>query len=318
MKTVVKYFLTPIFVLFILSSCSFQKRLYTKGFYINKNKTTSKLQYDKDTLPFVAIKHNKEKNENLFASNSEFIILSTKIINGCDTIVLKNGTKILANITEINPAQIKFKDCGAINESGEAINKSNVSYIALANGNREIFETEKNSKSKTNDNPTNNCDTIYTVKGDRVISQEISIGTNETRFKLCNEKRNIYILKNTDITQINYSNSIIKYFENNYVSQYDFQKKPIHRETPTAAILGFILSLVGYIFSVYSVVSITLSGGALGIAFLSLFIVLASLSLCIIGIVKIINNIDTKKGLAWPIIGLIFVIISLLFLILTL
>ncbi|MEO8759383.1 MAG: hypothetical protein ABI388_00540 [Bacteroidia bacterium] len=131
-------------LLLILSACSTQKRLYTKGFYSHRNQTTKKTEAAKaDTLPSLALNKPKIKNKtaNLVATKSDFIITDFKPIEGCDTIILKNGAKILAAIHEINLTKVLFKNCNSADETIIFIKKSDVSYINFANGSKQVFDT---------------------------------------------------------------------------------------------------------------------------------------------------------------------------------
>ena len=151
-KSLFKLFFLFIILLTLLSSCSVQKRLYTKGFYTSKNQITKRLSKTDTTtsLSIISLPLIKEKKKNsiLLTVNSKTqktksLNLAPKLIGGCDTIVLKSGAKILANISEINPTQIKFKNCGSVNEPEISINKDDITYVILSNGIREVFETKK-------------------------------------------------------------------------------------------------------------------------------------------------------------------------------
>lgn len=127
-----------------------QKRLYNKGFYTSKHPSAKKITIDKDTLPSVAINHvkTKSKNENLVVSNSKFITTPPILLAGCDTIVLRSGARIVANVNEINQSQIKFKNCGSPYEAPIAIKKADVSHILFANGTKETFTTSSPDEDK--------------------------------------------------------------------------------------------------------------------------------------------------------------------------
>jgi hypothetical protein len=133
--------------IFVLHACSMQKRLYNKGFYTSKHQPVKKIASDKDTLPSVAINHVKvkSKNENLVVTNSKFITIPPVLVAGCDTIVLRSGARIVANVSEINQSQIKFKNCGSPYEAAIALKKADVSHILFANGTKETFTTSATS-----------------------------------------------------------------------------------------------------------------------------------------------------------------------------
>ncbi len=105
---------------------------------------------DADTLPSVlsSIKQIKTKEvpATLSAKASykaiEIVhpkVKPTLLTDGCDTLILRNGTVILAKVLEITPEQIKFRYCDAPNEVLRSINKSDANYIIYATGLKEVF-----------------------------------------------------------------------------------------------------------------------------------------------------------------------------------
>lgn len=134
-----------------LSSCSLQKRLYTKGFYSN-GAISFKNQSKKDStdiltasLKTINTKEKKKKtlllakktnNKNIFYIEPEF-----SLVDGCDTIFLQGGTIIVAHVSEINKTQVKFKRCETPDAICLFLNKDDVKSITFANGLKEVFET---------------------------------------------------------------------------------------------------------------------------------------------------------------------------------
>ncbi len=140
-----------IFSLFILSSCSTQKRLYTKGFYSHRNQTTKKTQSiaKNDSLPVITANNPIKKNKAaiLITTNSKtkssFLLNpNTKLVTGCDTIILRGGARITANISEINPTKVIFKNCGSLDEQSLSLQKNDIKTIIYANGTKENFTPE--------------------------------------------------------------------------------------------------------------------------------------------------------------------------------
>jgi hypothetical protein len=131
----------------LVSSCSLQKRLYNKGYYASK--THSLKKNDTDTSSLLSnIKPVKEKKivapllANVNTNNSTFNTKHSIFLTDCDTIVLRSGAKILANITEISPDEIKFRNCNSPNEPFISLKRSNINYIVYTNGRKEIMEDE--------------------------------------------------------------------------------------------------------------------------------------------------------------------------------
>lgn len=132
-----------------LSSCSLQKRIYSKGFYASRNTSLKEKKQDKyiDTSFFVT-KINpvkQKKNTVLLTSGTKTIptlIKEFSLFTGCDTIVLRSGAKMLANVTEIGINEVKFKNCIAPNDPLITLKKADISYILYGNGRKEVMEVQ--------------------------------------------------------------------------------------------------------------------------------------------------------------------------------
>jgi hypothetical protein len=145
---------------FFFSSCTLQKRLYNKGFYVDTHHYSLNKHHEKaytDTLPSLLttiIKPLKAKvvpatisadiqNKTIENKYSKFNTI--KLIDACDTLFLKNGAKILCKVTEINTSKIIFSSCdqtaSSITKKSSSFNKSEVSYIVFSNGLKEVVET---------------------------------------------------------------------------------------------------------------------------------------------------------------------------------
>jgi hypothetical protein len=154
----IKYFkLIGLVSLFFLSSCSLQKRLYNKGFYVSKTHSLKKNEQKTNTdtsatlLSIMKPTDVKEQNKKptIVAVNNNnlsvgFLLPNTKLIADCDTLVLTNGTKILIKVHEVTPEQIKFRFCNAPEEPIRTLNKKDINYIVYANGYKEVVEQKSN------------------------------------------------------------------------------------------------------------------------------------------------------------------------------
>lgn len=157
--------INKVFYLFVIvsiifsSSCTFEKRLYTKGFYASNNTATKKInKYDTSLLVsvFKSIKQTKKKEDitYLFAqvskitSTNHLMLLQNRqkisFAKTCDTIILKNGGKLTGTITKITGKKIFFKNCDSINYYSSSINKTDVNDINFANGNKGLQGFKKN------------------------------------------------------------------------------------------------------------------------------------------------------------------------------
>ena len=158
-----------IFPLFILFSCSVQKRKYQKGFYVSNNihaKTKSaslnkEIKKDELALKTSILHLNSEKDAELTASiNNKTSFLERIPINLfsgindslCDKITLKNGDEINVNVLELTPALIKYKKCNEPESPLYIVKKTDVFKIKYANGSQELMEEEV----KKNPTPSNN------------------------------------------------------------------------------------------------------------------------------------------------------------------
>jgi len=171
-----KLFAAFVFVL-SLASCGTQKRLYTKGFYSHRSKTPKKPEASAnvDTLMGVATNNPalkiqktkvKRKGEELTAATSPFIVLPSVFTDACDTIILKNGAKITANIKDAGSAEIKYRTCPTSNGLYLSLKKSDVNRIHYGNGRWEVFEEEHANNQPAN-LPDSKFDTYTTSSTQR-------------------------------------------------------------------------------------------------------------------------------------------------------
>jgi hypothetical protein len=65
------------------------------------------------------------------------------LLDGCDTIKLKNGEEIIAVVSEVNPGEIKYKKCDNKTGPTYAVKRSDISMITYANGSKDYFGNEK-------------------------------------------------------------------------------------------------------------------------------------------------------------------------------
>jgi|GEM_PF-4393845 len=156
--------INKVFYLFIIliifsSSCTFKKRLYTKGFYASNNaaiKKSNKYDSSLSVSVFRNIKqiNKREDNSYLFAqvskitSTNHLMLLQNRwkssILNTCDTIILKNGSKLSGTITKTTSKKIFFKNCDSTNYYNSSINKTDVNHINFANGDKGLKGLKQN------------------------------------------------------------------------------------------------------------------------------------------------------------------------------
>ncbi len=149
--------------LLLLNHCTYQKRLYRKGYYIEKlsflknQPTRSKDRLlNEETIPFksVDVRRNLIEDNTLASNdNSYFFIDDThsKMISRekntlsdtCgDKIILKTGDEFLVKIIEVSDKEIKYKRCDNINGPLYSIAAHKVYMIEYANGIKEHIVSE--------------------------------------------------------------------------------------------------------------------------------------------------------------------------------
>lgn len=161
-----KYFL-PLFLLFVLASCSIQKRLYNKGFYTSNSRTNKKADIKNTAKPdtlLPTIKQIKEDNNTpLLAIASKAIetihkkqinysspILDTKqtlLTDPCDTIIMNSGVRILCKVTKVKTDFVFFENCDGHGYSSSSIYKRDVNHIIYGSP---FHETKLENKKKKN------------------------------------------------------------------------------------------------------------------------------------------------------------------------
>ena len=129
-------FLLPLFVL--LFSCSVEKRLYTKGYHLEWNRSVK----EKTVEPKV---FEPENSTAIMDSNPVMIDEETHTPVQendplCDSIRLKNGETKLGIVQEIGIWGITYKDCDGTGPA-RVIEKAAVKSIRYVNGKEEEIET---------------------------------------------------------------------------------------------------------------------------------------------------------------------------------
>lgn len=177
MKAWTKFILLSLIAL-LLSECSFQKRVYRKGYYVDWlskkskshriEKSLSVLEHQNIYQPLQSKLYNQdvsmlvsqEKSSN--TSLKKNFLSKNKIPNDTcgDILVLKTGDEYIVKVIEINDNEIKYKRCDNINGPIYSISKSKIYMIKYANGVSEHIETtepdKKLKQSATTNSTTDN------------------------------------------------------------------------------------------------------------------------------------------------------------------
>jgi len=162
-------------VLFLVSSCTIQKRMHLDGFYVSKKNSFSKNRLADN----VAIDEEKSeglnnfhslpiKNSEIFCENeseleindsAKTVHLETELyisetnddeLSYCDTIILKSGEIIFANVTEVGKSDIVYKKCENSIGPNYTISKNQVSSIKYVNGSEDNFSPTNSNGNDSN------------------------------------------------------------------------------------------------------------------------------------------------------------------------
>lgn len=154
MKTWTKIILACL-ILFSFFKCSFQKRLYRKGYYVEWISKKNHSRHSEKSLSILDQQNNiqslqsKLYNQDVSllvsqekSSNTSFkknFLLKNKIPNDTcgDILTLKNGDEYVVKVLEITEKEIKYKRCDNINGPVYSIAKSKVYMIKYVNGTNE-------------------------------------------------------------------------------------------------------------------------------------------------------------------------------------
>lgn len=144
--------------LIIFSSCTLQKRVYRKGYYVHRNSVSPKKEkVSKEQINKPEINNSSVADEALFASNDKSFFVPVKVplidsvkkVSCGDSIWFSDGSVVVAKILEISSSQIKYKRCSNIDGPTIVVLTSSVSKIKYENGFVEEYEVKKPEKPET-------------------------------------------------------------------------------------------------------------------------------------------------------------------------
>lgn len=172
------YFILRAFALLLvvvyLSACSLQKRHYMPGYSLRwSGNTTAPEQQDDIARKAKEEIENIHKAELTASLRGSDVLLPAKApvfftngatsepaltIEECDVIIQKNGKEIKAKVTEINPVNIKYKNCDDPSSPEISISKSDVQRVKYSNGTEEVFQDEPETVTKAAVKPVSNIE----------------------------------------------------------------------------------------------------------------------------------------------------------------
>lgn len=187
MKNIYHYLLFLI-ILLVNFDCSYQKRLYRKGYYVDWlsqkhsffKKSFSSAQKEKsfvsaeNTMPNFSSKfisnHYQDNYSTVIASqqNIQYFIKnkSSLLQDTCgDKLILRSGDEYLVKIIEITEKEIKYKRCDNLDGPIYLMNKEKIYVIIYRNGYKEYIYTEKFSDDKVSksSNQTSKASKSYPI-----------------------------------------------------------------------------------------------------------------------------------------------------------
>ncbi len=184
MKSIKQFSFISLAIMFVLTSCTMEKRVYRSGYHIewlngkhnrNKNELASKDNIKKSIENKTEIGYQTEQpniNSNTtietetVSTDNSIIFVTPKPISlpqkeiytttklnprhissneDCDILTLKNGEELKVKVLEIGQSEIKYKKCDNQNGPTISIRKSKVFSIKYPNGSKDIITTNSSS-----------------------------------------------------------------------------------------------------------------------------------------------------------------------------
>lgn len=163
LNTIMKQLAITLIVLGCMTSCSVQKRHYTKGYYVSWKKQTS--HPSKESIENTAMEPVLQNTRHLAFINEtnkpkESVLLANAVTpklthfgpvaqtktfhppDSCgDKIVFKNGDELLVKVEEVNSAFISYRPCDHLNGPLRKIAPESVFMIRYVNGTKEVIKS---------------------------------------------------------------------------------------------------------------------------------------------------------------------------------
>jgi len=183
----------------------------------------------------------------------------------CDTIVLKNGTQMLAKVWEVLKDTVVYQKCGDKSEVPNFISRSEVDLIKYVDGSKVNMEEKKRQedslakitmhqdslKLTVAHAVKDSCDTIIMSDGSQLLALVVEVSEGAVEYKECaNIKGPSHYISRTKTRLIKYTNGTSELVE---------EKKPViptdvpEKTEPTISkgnLGGFIGSILGFLLVV--------------------------------------------------------------------
>lgn len=164
----------------VLSShCTFQKRVYRKGYYVerithskvnNENKLVQTKENFELPIKSVCTPISKNADVNIVVSNSKFPYGQSNVKryvlkDTCgDKLILKTGDEFVVKVIEVNDKEIKYKRCDNLEGPIYTISASKVYLIEYANGVKEHIVTDSSEQVGNSNDGTQKSSTTSPTK----------------------------------------------------------------------------------------------------------------------------------------------------------
>ena len=126
----------------LFTSCSIQKRHYRKGYYVETNSNKENTVTKNDSTNQI-IKYADDTS--ITTSRSKSVLLNKNRKHNCDTLILKDGNRLVCTINEVTKRSVRFKDCLDSNQIANAIDVEQIALIKFYNGKVKTTSSKKDS-----------------------------------------------------------------------------------------------------------------------------------------------------------------------------
>lgn len=242
-----KRFLILALGIFLFSFCSVQKRRYLKGYYFEKENKRSTVISKFDSKP---VNHFPTGiSSSMLASKDNALegVLMRKGITedatDCgDTIIMKNGNRIICQVLELSPDEVSFKECDSEENVAQQLKKEEIISISYKNGTKEFIE--KNNKR------------IKEIPKKQFKNQKFYISSDSTFYQgrqVFSDSKGKFIWKEVEVQGS--ENKLLDH----KVSKPPFFNKSVKEAKKIALIIGVLFTLLKLIITATFIVSVIMA-----------------------------------------------------------
>lgn len=141
-------------VLIFVASCTVQKRLYNKGFYVQKHRLHTQSE-NENHLTVIEMDSAIQSNEEVNGIHSTLQeVITTKedeLRPACDTVILINMDTIIGKVAVLNDRWLLLDDCDSVLVNQPSFNRNQLHEIRYADGKVEIINDYSPYNQKLNE-----------------------------------------------------------------------------------------------------------------------------------------------------------------------